>query len=48
MIPIPIWIFVALIATNIFTILVIIGIINLICYIHDMIKVDVDMRKRKL
>lgn len=41
------WLFIGLIVTNIFTLLLFVLIINGICYLHDMIKVSIDMRKEK-
>ena len=46
-ITIYVWAFVGLIVTNIFTALLLVGLINLICYLHDMIKVSVDMRREE-
>lgn len=41
------WLFIGLIVTNFFTLLAVVAIINGICYLHDMIKVSIDMRKEK-
>ena len=46
-ITIYVWAFVGLIVTNIFTALLLVGLINLVCYLHDMIKVSVDMRREE-
>lgn len=47
MIEIPIWLLIVLIASNTGTVCVVVGIIELICCIHDMIKVDVWYKKHK-
>ena len=47
MINIPIVVFVLLIVSNTLVILFLVLMINLFCYLHDMIKVSIDMRKEK-
>lgn len=44
-ITIAIWVFVVLIVTNVFSVLLLVVLINGVCYIHDMLKVSIDMRK---
>lgn len=46
-INVALWLFIILIVTNMFTILTVVLLINGICYIHDMVKVSIDMRKEK-
>lgn len=44
-ITIPVWLLIVLIATNIVSIFVLVFLIGLICYIHDMIQVEIHCRK---
>ena len=45
MISIPIWLFVVLIVSNAIVLLLVVLLINLICYIHDMIETSVRMKR---
>ena len=44
---IPIWLFIVLICTNAFTWLFLVLLINVVCYIHDMIEVSIDMKRKQ-